>query len=431
MKNTEVIIVGGGMSGLCIGYYLSRAGVGVKIIEKADNLGGLAGSVQISGICIDKYYHHLMHSDTDALDLIEDLGLTQTINWHTSAVSLFNGKRIYPFTTIKDILKLPIISFKERVKYLFGMIKILTSRKHHNLNTKSVFDWTRHIFGKRVSEKMWEPLMKNRWDGVTKDIPAVWLWQRIKKRMSNRSSLFGKETLGYPEGGFCRIIEALKDSVVSNGGQINTGDPVINIEKNADYYEVFSEKGKSRCKIIILALPFPLVTKIKSNLDSIYETEKVPYLGTISLILITDKPVTKYYWTNIVDDTFPFCGVIDHSNFISPEKYNGKCIAYLVKYLPQADGFWKLNDTQIKEIFISYFKKMVPEFQETDIKEYAIIRNKATHAVRDYSFFKQIDRWLNPDQNFYIINDSLIYPDDRGVDVCVKAAKIILKKIVD
>ena len=58
----NIAIVGAGASGLSIGYELQKLGFNVDIFEKSDNLGGLAGAVQLSKGRIDSFYHHLFKS---------------------------------------------------------------------------------------------------------------------------------------------------------------------------------------------------------------------------------------------------------------------------------------------------------------------------------------------------------------------------------
>ena len=49
-KNTSdfnIAVIGAGASGLSIGYELQKLGFKVDYFEKSDNLGGLAGAVQL------------------------------------------------------------------------------------------------------------------------------------------------------------------------------------------------------------------------------------------------------------------------------------------------------------------------------------------------------------------------------------------------
>ena len=63
----HVVVVGGGFTGLSAGYELSRRGVQVSILECEPSVGGLAGSFDVNGGKLEKFYHHWFNSDGDIL----------------------------------------------------------------------------------------------------------------------------------------------------------------------------------------------------------------------------------------------------------------------------------------------------------------------------------------------------------------------------
>ena len=72
---TRIAIVGGGITGMAAADALSQRGLTCTIYERDAALGGLAGSFQVDGVLLEKFYHHLFTSDTAMASLIEDLGL--------------------------------------------------------------------------------------------------------------------------------------------------------------------------------------------------------------------------------------------------------------------------------------------------------------------------------------------------------------------
>ena len=54
-------IIGGGMMGVSLGYYLSQLGAKVEIFEAAPALGGLANTVTLEdGVSVDRFYHTIL-----------------------------------------------------------------------------------------------------------------------------------------------------------------------------------------------------------------------------------------------------------------------------------------------------------------------------------------------------------------------------------
>ena len=65
-------IVGGGILGITLGYFLSKQGAQVTIYEASDTLGGLAGPIRMEGYNIDRFYHAVLTSDAHLQDLFAE-----------------------------------------------------------------------------------------------------------------------------------------------------------------------------------------------------------------------------------------------------------------------------------------------------------------------------------------------------------------------
>jgi len=68
-------IIGAGATGLAAAYDLSKSGHKVSVYERAPFLGGQASTFDVGGAPLERGYHHLFTSDTDILDLIQEIGL--------------------------------------------------------------------------------------------------------------------------------------------------------------------------------------------------------------------------------------------------------------------------------------------------------------------------------------------------------------------
>ena len=54
----KVAIVGGGIMGISLGYFLTQQDIQVEIFEASPLLGGLAGPISLpDGISVDRFYH--------------------------------------------------------------------------------------------------------------------------------------------------------------------------------------------------------------------------------------------------------------------------------------------------------------------------------------------------------------------------------------
>ena len=66
----RVAIVGGGIMGITLAYYLSKQNIQADIYEASPTLGGLAGPLVLpDGTEVDRFYHAILASDAQLNEL--------------------------------------------------------------------------------------------------------------------------------------------------------------------------------------------------------------------------------------------------------------------------------------------------------------------------------------------------------------------------
>ena len=86
----DIIIIGGGYSGLSAALESSRSGFKVCVLEAQPNIGGLAEIFQFDdGIRAEKYYHHWFNNDESVLSLVKDE--YPHLNFHQNLISNVEG----------------------------------------------------------------------------------------------------------------------------------------------------------------------------------------------------------------------------------------------------------------------------------------------------------------------------------------------------
>ena len=79
-------------------------------------LGGQASTFDVGGARLEKGYHHWFTSDTDIVELTEEIGLGDRIRWIDSTVGTLVDGRIYDFVTPIDLLKFTAMSLPDRIR---------------------------------------------------------------------------------------------------------------------------------------------------------------------------------------------------------------------------------------------------------------------------------------------------------------------------
>jgi len=71
----KICIIGAGLAGLSAAFDLGRSGYDITILEASEDLGGLASSLNLSDIRLERFYHFICTGDRDLTDLIDELGI--------------------------------------------------------------------------------------------------------------------------------------------------------------------------------------------------------------------------------------------------------------------------------------------------------------------------------------------------------------------
>ncbi|MFT4965130.1 MAG: protoporphyrinogen oxidase, partial [Halobacteriales archaeon] len=104
-------VVGGGIAGLAAAYRLQDHGHDVQVFEASDDLGGLAAVYETAGDPVEKFYHHLSASEETIVQLAEDLGIGDRVEWRYKSDAYYVDGVVHPMDTIWQIAAYPHLSF--------------------------------------------------------------------------------------------------------------------------------------------------------------------------------------------------------------------------------------------------------------------------------------------------------------------------------
>ena len=88
----KIGIIGAGITGLTAAYELLKSGHKVVVIESDEQLGGLAGVVNLEENYVERYYHHFFKTDTELISLLDELELSDKIFWLESQIGYYHGE---------------------------------------------------------------------------------------------------------------------------------------------------------------------------------------------------------------------------------------------------------------------------------------------------------------------------------------------------
>src|SRR5438874_7515391 len=224
---SRVVVIGGGICGAAAALTLARSGQDVMIVERAGNLGGLVTSFSVGGTPVEIFYHHLIPNELDILELLRSLGLLDKVTWHESRVAVFTKGKMWPFTSPTDLLRFKPLPFIDRIRTGLGALRFGPKRDWRPLDDVPAVEWLAQITSARAAREIWSPLLRAKFGPAADQVPAAWMWARMKQRALGRKR--GKEVLGYLRGGFKQMFDAIDGELRAHGAEVRTGTGVDQI----------------------------------------------------------------------------------------------------------------------------------------------------------------------------------------------------------
>ena len=425
----KVGILGGGIMGVSIGYFLSKKGIQVEIFEASPMLGGLAGPLTLDdGTKVDRFYHAILSSDSHMRELCEELGIDDQLRFNETKMGFFYKNEIHSMNNIIEFLRFPPLGWIDRFRLGLTVLYAQFIRNWHRLEGISVEKWLIWLGGKRTYQNIWRPMLKAKFDGGFDDTPATYIWSRLVRIKSTRKGANQKEEAGHLIGGYISLIHAMAEQIKDAGGKIHLQTPVskIEIEDNLAIGILVDDELIKFDRIVSTLQP-PIFQHLISDASNEYRDfiGKTEYLGIICPLLVLDRPLTGYWTLNITDDSIPFTGVIETTSYINPQFVGGHHLVYLPKYTAPGSSLQKMSDEEIKELWLGYLEKMFPDFERHWIRYFIMNRARLVEPLHPVNGTHLIPPVHTPITNLYLATNAQIYPAlTNGESISRKAREV-------
>jgi protoporphyrinogen oxidase len=242
-------VLGSGPAGLAAAWRAARAGHPVTVLERADRVGGLAGSFEVDGVRVDHGSHRL-HPATAGPMLAELRALlgddlqTRPRNGRLRVAGQWVGFPLRPAELARALP--PAMLARLGTEALGAPLR--------RREEPSFAATLRKGLGPTLYEQLYAPYALKLWglpgdrisaDQATKRVTADTPWKvaaRVLRLDRNARSGQGR-VFHYPRRGFGQIVEALGDAAVAAGAEIRLGTEVTEVEHRADGVVVRTAAG--------------------------------------------------------------------------------------------------------------------------------------------------------------------------------------------
>ena len=443
----RVAVLGAGIAGLVAAHRLTERGHACDVFERWPGLGGQAATLDVGGgHLLERYYHHLFTSDVHISRLYDELGMPDELEWRPSSVAMFAQGRSHPFTTPADLLRFRPLPPLSRLR--MGLAVVWLQRRHGEVapfERMTAHEWIVRAMGRPAWEHVWGPLLQAKFGDRAQDISMAWLWSKLTLRRRLEGDEARHEQLGYPRHSWELLFDALQRSIERGGGRVLIDCPARRVARAADgrfsvepgaagsfrrgpdpqRFEAAPPQGPYDG--VVATVPSEVFEQLLDPAlagavgpDYLRRVGRAEYHAALCLLLEVDRQFSPFYWTNVADRDMPFIGLIEHTNFIEPERYDGRRFLYVANYLPPDDPLLDSDPDALLAHYEAGLRKVNAGFSRDWVRNRWLFREPAAQPIVVAGHPDRMPPLRTPVPGLVLANTQQIYPEDRGTNYSVR-----------
>jgi oxygen-dependent protoporphyrinogen oxidase len=282
-EEVKILVIGGGVSGLCSAYYLSKfyRRQHVLLLEGADRLGGTCHSDRMHGFVCEWGPNGWLDKEPATKQWIKDLGL----EGKTIAANAASAKRFILRDGKLHEIKPPPNFFFSSVLSAGGKLRLMQEplrAKRKETEPESVWDFAARRLGTEAADYLVSPMVSGVFAGDAKQLSLEHAFPKMAEMERKHGSLLnGMKALlkekkeASPMGmsgeltsfsaGMATLVEAAAEAL---GDRARVNEGVVRIEWRDERYVVTTAQGKVyHAQGLVLALPAYAAGRMMAELD--------------------------------------------------------------------------------------------------------------------------------------------------------------------
>ena len=436
----DVVVVGSGLIGLTCAYELTLRGLTVGVIESSSEIGGLARSITLkNGKKCEAFYHHYFTQDSDLLAYTSFL-LNDKIVYKKSTMSIFSAGEFHTWNGLADLYSSRLIGAADKLRFILSTI-LLAAKLLPNkfIASKSLSSGMSLLYGKRVYEKIWGPMINGKFGSEAGNTPLEWMCGRLSQRLSSRSR--GAEYLGFLPGSLNRLTQEIAKKITNfkeskilvnkQAANIYHAGPncrrrycvsTISTSSSAGLGSIYTDK-------ILFAINSSKANNILASLNG-YESSwrRDSCFRAVCVLLELKESISAYYWNNLADESCFFTGYIEQTQLTGIDEYGGLFIGYLTKYISPSDPAFHLTNDDFKELALSDLRSFAPQLNPDSLSSVTVSIAEDAQVITPIGY-KPNSASISNIPWIKLVNISMTYPDERGINNAIKLGKYAAKLI--
>ncbi len=422
----SILILGGGPAGMAAAMELSRKDILSTVVEKADNVGGLAKTLEFQRpegtYRTDIGPHRFFSKNKYLYDFIEDLlgEEWKTVNRLTRFY--VDGKYyFYPIRLGNVLLQMgPLRACRVLTDFLYEkMRKTVAPRAINSFEDYAVVNFGRSLAEFNMlnyTEKIWGiPCTKISKDWALQRIGGLSIGATLKKIIMKKTAAKSLvDIFYYPENGSGTIYQAIVKRIREKGSTVMTsseptkirweGKRVTGVDvKTADGTKTYAPKA---------AISSVSVTQVVKLFDppapvAVLEAAKaLKFRSQVYLFLTVKRDrVSRDNWVYFPDKSIPFGRFSEMKNFsekMCPVGYTSLFVEY---FCFEGDDIWNKSKDDLYDLTITWLDKL-GFLKREDVTGVEHLKQQYVYPIYDLTYREHLNtvmQWLDSFDNFYAI----------------------------
>jgi protoporphyrinogen oxidase len=363
----NIVILGGGPSGLAAGHVLSESGSNVLVVERQPRVGGLARTIEHHGFRFDLGGHRFITANKQLETLVREILGGELLRVERSSKILLDGKYYdYPITVRNALSGLGL---RKSIRIVADYLTEQLRKPFIKTPTLSLEDWVVRHFGRSLFELFFREYSEKVWGVPCDSIAMEWVARRIKglslgvaiKAAFSRNESQRLRTLAnqflYPPLGIGQICDSLK-ARIDQKGQVMTDTAVIGINHADNRIQSITVKDAGGVQAyagyeFVSSIPLTLIVRLLNPQPPAAILQAAASLRFRDLIVVTvminRERVTDQTWMYIPDPSVAFGRIHEPKNWSTRMAPEGKTHLVVEYFCFKEDAIWTATDTALAQ----------------------------------------------------------------------------------
>jgi protoporphyrinogen oxidase len=361
-RDETAAVLGAGITGLTAAYFLQQYGYSPLVIERDNQVGGLAKTVNYNGFRFDLGGHRFLTSNADLERFVKNLlNHRYLVVNRTSNIYLNNRYIKYPLQPWNAFRH---VGYRQSLTFLSDYI--LQKCKSNRDNVRSLEEWVVQRFGRSLYEVFFKGYSEKVWGLDCTQIDSDWIAQRIQnlnlakaiksaisKRTSKHYATLTDKFL-YPTDGIGSITDNLRTRIDASNVKLEAEVQRISHNNHRitsiDYVQQ-GRRYRTAPEHIISTIPLSVMVKRLDPQPPTHIVGAANKLRSRDLVLVTlmvNRPqVSNDSWVYFPEKEVPFGRIHEPRNWSERMAPKGKTAVVTEHFCFRGDTTWSASNEQL------------------------------------------------------------------------------------